>query len=81
MFIFSFVAQIVFCLIDDAKLRRISPHSKLFSIFRSHLLRHENHIATNSPHRLKICRTFDRFDEFDTFISNFLTRTVRARYA
>ncbi len=66
---------------DIAKLRRIQPHSKLFSTFHLELLRHRNHIATNPIHAPKSCRIFDGFDEFDTFISNFLTRTVRARYA
>ena len=36
MFIFKFsffVAQNLFCLIDDAKLRRFSAHSKLFLSF------------------------------------------------
>ena len=66
---------------DIAKLRRKSAHSKFFPFFRSSLLRHTYEFATNRGSTPKICRKMDGFDGFDTFISNFLTRTVRARYA
>ena len=50
------VVQMSFCLIDDAKLRRFSPHSKLFREILLKCIRQRRRFATKRGNGPKSCR-------------------------